>query len=108
MYHIAWGTNLHRFWLALLTPAFCCHGRRNQPGKPSTTQYGILVVVLIAFSLGMGYVAGIQPTGQWRFFSWHPLLMTVGMVGLSGIGAVTKKLGGYTNTKVRTEFDWIG
>lgn len=26
--------------------------------------------------------------------------MTVGMVGCMGIGAVTKKLGGYTNTKV--------
>lgn len=45
-------------------------------------------------------MAGIQPTGKWRFFSWHPLLMTIGMVGLMGIGAITKKLGGYTNTKV--------
>lgn len=49
----------------------------------------------------MGYTAGIQPSGEWRYFSWHPFLMTTGMVGLSGIGAVTKKMGGYTNTKVR-------
>jgi hypothetical protein len=27
--------------------------------------------------------------------------MTCGMVGSAGIGALTKKLGGYTNTKVR-------
>jgi len=27
--------------------------------------------------------------------------MTLGMVGFAGIGAITKKLGGYTNTKVK-------
>lgn len=46
-------------------------------------------------------MAGIQPTGKWRFFSWHPFLMTIGMIGVMGISAATKKLGGYTNTKVR-------
>ena len=51
----------------------------------------------------MGYTAGIQPAGEWRFFSWHPLLMTVGMVGCTGVGAVTKKLGGYENTKVSSK-----
>jgi Eukaryotic cytochrome b561 len=65
------------------------------------TQYWTIVAILIAFSLGMGYFAGIQPAGSgWRYFSWHPLLMTCGMVGMSGIAAVTKKLGGYTNTKL--------
>jgi hypothetical protein len=61
----------------------------------------VVVTSLVVFSLLAGYNAGIQPTGVWRFFSWHPFLMTCGMVGLAGIGAITKKLGGYTNTKVR-------
>ena len=48
-------------------------------------------------------MAGTQPKGAgWRAFSWHPMLMTCGMVGMVGSAAVTKKLGGYTNTKVRT------
>jgi hypothetical protein len=54
------------------------------------------------FSLAGGYMAGIQPIGEWRLFSWHPFLMTCGMVGTAGIGAITKKLGGYSNTKVST------
>ena len=60
-----------------------------------------LVAIIVAFSAAGGYLTAIEPVGEWRFFSWHPFLMTVGMVGLSGVGAVTKKLGGYTNTKVR-------
>jgi hypothetical protein len=70
------------------------------PGKPSSTRYAILVTILVAFSLFGGYFAGTRPTGQWRYFSLHPLLMTCGMVGFAGVGAVTKKLGGYTNTKI--------
>ena len=58
------------------------------------------MTVLVLFSVAMGYMAGIQPVGEWRFFSWHPFLMTLGMVGFMGVGAVTKKLGGYDNTKV--------
>jgi hypothetical protein len=68
--------------------------------KPSPTQYAILVSALLAFSVGGGYFAGSQPAGTWRYFSWHPFLMTCGMVGFAGIGAVTKKLGGYSNTKI--------
>jgi Eukaryotic cytochrome b561 len=64
------------------------------------TQYWTIVAILITFSLGMGYFSGIQPVNEWRYFSWHPLLMTCGMVGMSGLAAVTKKLGGYTNTKL--------
>ena len=41
--------------------------------------------------------------GGWKSpFSWHPFLMTAGMVSFMGIGAMTKKLGGYDNTKVGT------
>jgi hypothetical protein len=60
----------------------------------------VLFTSLLAASIGGGYLAGIQPAGQWRFFSWHPFLMTTSLVGMAGIGAITKKLGGYTNTKV--------
>jgi Eukaryotic cytochrome b561 len=50
--------------------------------------------------LGVGYLAATRPNGRWRNpFSWHPFLMTVGMVGCMGCAAVTKKMGGYQNTK---------
>jgi hypothetical protein len=67
---------------------------------PSPLQYWSVVTALVSFSLVGGYFAGIQPIGEWRYFSWHPFLMTCGMIGLTGIAAMTKKLGGYANTKV--------
>jgi Eukaryotic cytochrome b561 len=70
--------------------------------RPKVKNYELLVAAFAIFALAGGYIAGIQPINQWRFFSWHPFLMTTGMVGLAGIGAITKKLGGYTNTKVQT------
>ena len=72
-----------------------------QPGPPSKTMYQALVASFILYSLGVGYWVAIKPDGSgWRLFSWHPFLMVCGFVGMFGIGAVTKKLGGYTNTKV--------
>jgi hypothetical protein len=65
--------------------------------------YFVLCACLILYSTVAGYIAGIQPTNKFRYFSYHPLLMTCGMVGSMSIGAVTKKIGGYMNTKVRTE-----
>lgn len=48
-----------------------------------------------------GLIAGFQPDGAgWRFFSYHPLLMTAGFVGMMGNAAIIKKLGGYSNTKL--------
>jgi hypothetical protein len=70
--------------------------------RPKVKNYELLVAAFAIFAVAGGYIAGIQPINQWRFFSWHPFLMTTGMVGLAGIGAITKKLGGYTNTKVQT------
>lgn len=69
-------------------------------------KYWTLVAALTAFSLVGGYFAGIEPTGEWRYFSWHPFLMTCGMVGMAGISAVTKKRGGYTNTKMHGMMGW--
>ncbi|KAL7560503.1 hypothetical protein ACA910_020616 [Epithemia clementina (nom. ined.)] len=74
--------------------------QRTPSFKPSPTQYKVLVAILVGYGLVFGYYAGIQPIDQWRYFSWHPFCMTLGMVTLPGIGAVTKKLGGYTNTKI--------
>lgn len=55
---------------------------------------------LLTYSIGIGYYAATRPTGIWKSpFSWHPFLMMVGMVGCMGTAALTKKLGGYTNTK---------
>jgi hypothetical protein len=73
-----------------------------QPSKPSILRYQTTVAALVIFSLAGGYYAGTAARGEWSFFAWHPMLMTCGMVGLAGIGAMTKKLGGYNNTKVRS------
>lgn len=62
--------------------------------------YYAICSCLILYSIMAGYVAGIQPTDQFRYFSYHPLLMTCGMVGTMSIGTITKKIGGYANTKV--------
>jgi hypothetical protein len=59
-----------------------------------------MVFSFLAYAVGVGYFAGTRPNGAWRFFSWHPFLMLSGFVGCFGIAAATKKLGGYTNTKV--------
>jgi hypothetical protein len=72
-----------------------------KPSMPSTQQYWIRVAALVIFSLVGGYYAGTVVKGEWTFFAWHPFLMTCGMVGMAGVGAVTKKMGGYNNTKVR-------
>ena len=60
----------------------------------------MFIAIFAIYSLGVGYYAATRPSGQWRSpFSWHPFLMTVGMIGCMGIAAITKKMGGYTNTK---------
>lgn len=43
------------------------------------------MVVLTApwFAAVAGFMAGLQPAGvEWRWFSFHPLLMTLGFVGM--------------------------
>mmetsp|Transcript_20922 Transcript_20922/g.35989 ORF Transcript_20922/g.35989 Transcript_20922/m.35989 type:complete len:197 (+) Transcript_20922:51-641(+) len=64
-------------------------------------KYALLLALLSAQSLFGGYYAATRPEGAgWRYFSWHPMLMMVGMVGMMGSAALTKKRGGYTNTKL--------
>jgi hypothetical protein len=66
-----------------------------------SSNYTLLVATFLAYSIGVGYYVSTRPHGKWRSpFSYHPFLMTVGMIGMMGIGAITKKLGGYTNTKM--------
>ena len=69
----------------------------------SQTKHKLLVSSFIIFTIAQGYMASVMPWGAgWRYFSWHPFLMTTGFVGMMGSAVVTKKLGGYTNTKVCT------
>jgi len=69
-----------------------------------------VVATLALFGLLMGYVAATRPVGgSWKSpFSWHPFLMTIGMVSFMGIGAMTKKLGGRVNTIVHGILSWCG
>eukprot|EP00804_Cyclotella_cryptica_P016493 CCRYP_004710-RB/>CCRYP_004710-RB protein AED:0.15 eAED:0.15 QI:67/0.5/0.66/1/1/1/3/270/196 len=74
-----------------------------------TGKYVLLLTILIAHSIIGGYWAGTRPSGAgWRFFSWHPLLMMLGMVGMMGTAALTKKRMGYTNTKLHGIMAWAG
>eukprot|EP00339_Tiarina_fusa_P025198 CAMPEP_0117065278 /NCGR_PEP_ID=MMETSP0472-20121206/45630_1 /TAXON_ID=693140 ORGANISM="Tiarina fusus, Strain LIS" /NCGR_SAMPLE_ID=MMETSP0472 /ASSEMBLY_ACC=CAM_ASM_000603 /LENGTH=164 /DNA_ID=CAMNT_0004785831 /DNA_START=41 /DNA_END=532 /DNA_ORIENTATION=- len=68
--------------------------------KLSSSQHQALVAAFALYSLIVGYYAATRPNGKFRSpFSYHPFLMTLGMVGCAGIATVTKKLGGYANTK---------
>jgi len=69
--------------------------------KPSKWSYRLLVLTFLVYSVYAGWYVSTRPKGKWKSpFSWHPFLMTTGMTGSMGIAAVTKKLGGYTNTKL--------
>ena len=71
--------------------------------------YKFLVAAFLIYSIGVGYYISTRPKGKWRSpFSYHPLLMTIGFVGMMGVSAVTKKLGGYTNTKLHGIIATIG
>ena len=79
--------------------------------QPTITRskHKVLVLMFVVFSIVMGYIAATQPKSKgWRFFSYHPLLMTVGFVGCMGSASVTKKLMGYSNTKIHAVVGAIG
>ena len=74
-----------------------------------TRKYLSLLAVVLGHAFIGGYWAATRPEGAgWRFFSWHPFLMMVGMVGLMGTAALTKKRMGYTNTKLHGMIAWAG
>mmetsp|Transcript_7519 Transcript_7519/g.12532 ORF Transcript_7519/g.12532 Transcript_7519/m.12532 type:complete len:202 (-) Transcript_7519:179-784(-) len=82
---------------------------KYKPGQPTKGEFYALITIILMYSLVGGFLAGSQPNGAgWRLFSWHPFLMMVGMIGLMGAGAMIKKLGGYTNTKLHGIFTWSG
>lgn len=60
----------------------------------------VMVASTISFSILTGFLVGLKPNGEWRWFSWHPFLMSVGFIGMMGSASMIKKLGGYTNTKL--------
>jgi cation transport ATPase len=67
----------------------------------SSQRYQTHVGTFLLYTLILGYTTAIQPSGSgWRFFSWHPFLMILGFVAMMGTSVVTKKLGGYKNTKL--------
>lgn len=74
---------------------------QNVMAGPSISQstHKIISVIYLLYSIVIGRLIATQPSSTWSFFSWHPFLMTSGFVGLMGVAAVTKKLGGYANTK---------
>ncbi len=73
----------------------------NSANMVQSSNYRAHVGLTLVFALFAGYKAAVQPEGAgWRFFSYHPFLMVFGFVGMMGASALTKKLGGYTNTKL--------
>jgi hypothetical protein len=76
---------------------------------PPSRTYKCLLGSYIIYTTAVGYTVSTQPTGAgWRFFSWHPFLMTTGFIGLLGVSAITKKLGGYKNTKIHAILSSLG
>lgn len=83
--------------------------RGNMSVAAYTQKYTYLMSFIGAFSVILGMAVGFQPAGEgWRLFSWHPLLMTIGYIGLLGGATLTKKLGGYTNTKIHSFLASLG
>lgn len=65
-----------------------------------TKKFIVVVAAYVIYSLVAGFKMALLPPGKgWRLFSWHPLLMVFGTIGMMGVSLSTKKLGGYKNTK---------
>ena len=46
-------------------------------------KYRYVVLTAPWFAAIAGFMSGLQPAGvEWRWFSFHPLLMTMGFVGM--------------------------
>jgi len=71
-----------------------------------STYAASLVVTVTLVSLGA--YAGLLPSNsEWRLFSYHPLLMSLG-VACFVVGALVKKMGGYANTKMHGIISVVG
>eukprot|EP00591_Stephanopyxis_turris_P002071 CAMPEP_0195523422 /NCGR_PEP_ID=MMETSP0794_2-20130614/22601_1 /TAXON_ID=515487 /ORGANISM="Stephanopyxis turris, Strain CCMP 815" /LENGTH=196 /DNA_ID=CAMNT_0040653423 /DNA_START=163 /DNA_END=753 /DNA_ORIENTATION=+ len=71
--------------------------------------YPFLSISCAVFGVLAGYLAGHQPSGAgWRFFSYHPFLMTIGFITFMGNAALVKKRGGYVNTKRHAILSGLG
>ncbi len=71
--------------------------------------YQIIVISYVAYSLNTGVIMAILPPERgWRLYSWHPLLMVLGVIGMMGIAISTKKLEGYRNTKLHAIITSLG
>ncbi|KAL3792930.1 hypothetical protein ACHAW5_006837 [Stephanodiscus triporus] len=92
-----------------LSDTLCAFIMAPKMAPMSDGKYAILLVLISAHSLLGGYFAATRPEGAgWRAFSWHPMLMMCGMFGMMGAAAITKKRGGYTNTKLHGMMAWGG
>jgi hypothetical protein len=43
---------------------------------------------------------GASLAGPWKWFSYHPVSMSISFISLGGAATLTKKLGGFQNTKL--------
>ena len=59
----------------------------------------IIKILLFVFS-SLASVYTVLLKGQWIWFSWHPVSMIFAFIFLAGFSILTKKAGGYTNTKI--------
>ena len=70
----------------------------------ATSQKSVMIIFasIIIYTVITSITIGFLPPGAggWRLFSWHPFLMIMGVVGMTGVAIHTKKLGGYKNTKL--------
>lgn len=79
------------------------HGDSKIPSTDDSVRksYMIIVISYVAYSLNAAFTMAVLPPGKgWRSYSWHPLLMVLGVIGMMGVSLSTKKLGGYKNTKL--------
>jgi hypothetical protein len=59
----------------------------------------IVKALLFIFSAASStYLVSLK--GEWIWFSWHPVSMIFAFIFLSGFAILTKKSGGYVNTKI--------
>jgi hypothetical protein len=72
---------------------------KNSGDSWITNKGNILKALLLIFSVvSSAYVVYLK--GEWIWFSWHPTSMIFAFIFLAGVSILTKKAGGYVNTKI--------